>query len=73
MMKEMLRSANSGETPIVIRTGSASMMVSLIQKWYSRMPEHVDHLPDGVDRCKHCSIDAASQDWITGRLGQKPL
>ena len=65
--------ANVGETPNC-KTGSGSTIndgVSDTEMVFKECRMHVEHLPDAIASLQAtATLDAASQDWITGKLGQ---
>lgn len=71
--RDVCRSANSGETANC-NTGAGSAIndgVSDTEMVFKECRTHVEHLPDAVASLQAtAALDAASQDWITGRLGQ---
>lgn len=70
--RDVCRSANSGETANC-NTGAGSAIndgVSDTEMVFKECRTHVEHLPDAVKPQATAALDAASQDWITGRLGQ---
>jgi hypothetical protein len=71
--RDICRSANTGEIPNC-KTGSVSTVndgVSAKEKVFKECRTHVEHLPDAVASLQAtAALDAASQGWITGKLGQ---
>jgi len=71
--RNICRAAGTGETPNC-NTGSGSSIndgVSDTQMEFKECRTHVEHLPDAVASLQAtATLDAASQDWITGQLGQ---
>jgi hypothetical protein len=71
--RDVCRSASSGETANC-NTGAGSVIndgVSDTEMVFKECRTHVEHLPDAVASLQAtAALDGASQDWITGRLGQ---
>ena len=71
--RNICRAARVGETPNC-NTGSGSSVndgVSETQMVFKECKTHVEHLPDAVASLQAtAALDAASQGWITGQLGQ---
>jgi hypothetical protein len=71
--RTVCRAAGTGETPSC-KTGSGSKVndgVSGTERVLKECRKHVEHLPDAVASLQAtAALDAASQNWITGNLGQ---
>jgi hypothetical protein len=71
--RDVCRPANEGEFPNCIR-GEGILQnngVTAQERVFKECRKHVENLPDAVATLKAtAALDAASQDWITGKLGK---
>lgn len=71
--RTVCRAAGTGETPSC-KTGSGSKVndgISGTERVLKECRKHVEHLPDAVASLQAtAALDAASQNWIIGNLGQ---
>jgi hypothetical protein len=71
--REICRSSGASESPNC-NTGSGSLVddgVHDTERIFKECREHVEHLPDAVTSLQaNAILDAGSQAWITGTLGQ---